>query len=480
MGCNNESKTVSLLEPESRGGDIASSGFEFQENYLVTKIPHFLSFQGFIVLTYESIGDIEVKYFAPGVGEKIEAFEVKDHHVTPKEFWEEMERFQKINSENSDLYLWFTLVSPSISKEIHPLINGLRRIRNPYHFYPENSSIIESSYEAFKNIVLGMEKDEKMADFLFRKVLFDSNWNPHEQVVGVFCEEFVKNFPQYDVLSHNSIKNIYPNLLDFIKPRKNKLIYRIELERQILDTIKEKSQISSKPIVINTLTKNKNKIEKELCFNWESFFGWNGRKYPPTEQWNEILISELEETKRWISNNYDIKEIHLLGNRRISTSLALGFVFSAVSGYSLELKIKDNLFRTDSHPNDSTPEYPLSSSFENKQSDRLAIAIGIMKDIKEEVTNYLSVEGNRNESILTITSDQPITSDRQANLAVREIKKLISDTLVGGNFETIDLFFAGPSFLALFLGHRMNATAKIQCYEWIRPNKYVPTCLLTG
>lgn len=474
-------KPVSLVERESTGGEIASSGFDFQDNYLVTKIPHFLSFQGFTALTQESILDIEAKYFVPGVGEKIEGFEVKDHQVTPKEFWEEMERFQLINSENPDLYLFFTLVSPNTSKEIHPLINKLRRIRDPYHFYPEDSKLIENSYEVFKDTVLGMEKDEKMADFLFRKVLIEPTWNPHEQVVGVFCDEFVKYFPQYETISHSTIKNIYPNLLEFIKFRKNKPIYRLELERHILSSIEEKSQVLSKSIVINTLIKNKNKLEKEFCFNWESFFGGDGRVFPSAEQWNQTLIRELKETKNWISQNSNSRDIRLFGNRRISASLALGHTFSAVSGFSLEINIGDESFRTDSHPDNSTPEYPLSvisAIFENNESKRLAVAIGIMRDISEEVKNYLSAEGKYNQPLLNILSDKPISSASQANLAVRNIKGYLSDALVKGNIEIIDLFFAGPSFLALFLGHRLNATSKVQCYEWTGPNKYTPTCLL--
>jgi SMODS-associated and fused to various effectors sensor domain len=35
---------------------------------------------------------------------------------------------------------------------------------------------------------------------------------------------------------------------------------------------------------------------------------------------------------------------------------------------------------------------------------------------------------------------------------------------------------AGPAFLALLLGHRINATAPIQSYEWVGSGKYVPTC----
>lgn len=81
----------SLLEPESTGGDIAEGGFEFQRNLILYKIPYWLSFEGFTSLIWESIGDIEAKFFLPGKGLVNEAVEAKNHQVTPKEFWDEIE-----------------------------------------------------------------------------------------------------------------------------------------------------------------------------------------------------------------------------------------------------------------------------------------------------------------------------------------------------------------------------------------------------
>jgi hypothetical protein len=53
-----------------------------------------------------------------------------------------------------------------------------------------------------------------------------------------------------------------------------------------------------------------------------------------------------------------------------------------------------------------------------------------------------------------------------------------SDPLVHAGSKQVHLFFAGPAFLALFLGHRLNATAPIQCYERVSTGQYVPTCRL--
>jgi len=69
-------------------------------------------------------------------------------------------------------------------------------------------------------------------------------------------------------------------------------------------------------------------------------------------------------------------------------------------------------------------------------------------------------------------------SPHQANLVVREIKDLLSAALSRTGARQLDLFFAGPAFLALFFGHRLNATAAVQCYERTATGQYVPTCRL--
>ena len=58
------------------------------------------------------------------------------------------------------------------------------------------------------------------------------------------------------------------------------------------------------------------------------------------------------------------------------------------------------------------------------------------------------------------------------------IKSAIAAALLSTKMQNIHLYYAGPSHLALFLGHRLNATAPVQCYEWTGPGHYVPTCAL--
>jgi SMODS-associated and fused to various effectors sensor domain len=164
----------------------------------------------------------------------------------------------------------------------------------------------------------------------------------------------------------------------------------------------------------------------------------------------------------------------------LSASLAIGFVFSAVSGFSVEMIYRGNVWATDAHPNSTTPVFPLSQagSSEDVRGERLVVSIGIIRDIAEEVESDLARHGLVGMPVLHLKGREPIVSPEQANLVTGEIKGLVAKALHRTGARRVDLFFAGPAFLALFLGHRLNATAAIQCYEHVETGCFLPTCEL--
>lgn len=171
---NSPASEPSLLERQSRGGDIGEGGINFQAEVGLSMIPRWLRMEGFTSMVRESMGDMEAKFFAPGRGYKKEFIEVKDHQINPAEFWNEIERFKQMERGTDGEFQWFTLASAGLHKDLHPLVNSLRRVRDPYDFY-EDSRIFENSYNDYRTRVIGLEKTEEDADFLFRKVLIDGD-----------------------------------------------------------------------------------------------------------------------------------------------------------------------------------------------------------------------------------------------------------------------------------------------------------------
>jgi hypothetical protein len=366
-----------------------------------------------------------------------------------------------------------------------PLVNGLRSIRDPYDFY-EGSAIMGNSYDEYVRRVKAAGGSEQDADFLFERVLINgdlSTARDHGSIL--FQHSLQKHLSDYRDLSGSVLSDVYADLVLFVKGRRNKPILRSELEEVLRNRIPERYLPPIMPVRIHTAINN---METEadrtaLRFDWEQFFEAGPQEYPDPEVWNGRLMGELRETKDWILKNRQTRRINLTGNRRLSSSLAIGSIFSAVAGFSVEMTYREGIiWATDAHADGDTPDYPVTPDevAHLTKGNRLVVSVSIIHDIAAEVESRLEQNGLANVPKLHIRGEQPISSPQQANLAVRRIKKLISDTLYITGASKIDLFLAGPAFLALFLGHRLNATAPIQCYERTGPSCYIPTCLLFG
>lgn len=471
-------QSPSLLESESIGGDISSTGLDFQAYLILCKIPYWLSFEGFTSCIWESIGDIEVKFFDPECGEVIEAIEAKNHYITPSEFWKEIERFRRMDEGSPDTYRWFTLSCTGLAKDLQPLVNGLRRIRDPYTFYDDDSGVIRNSYEQYKQKVVSLGKDEQMASFLFNKVSIEDKWGSlNQQPKGLFNDNFAIYQSGYD-LRISEQDRVYTSLHNLVRSQKNRPVTRRQL-RQAINSMLDSKDIPSKPVYIYTANNQLVETNKELIFNWDIYFGGKERKYPPLSEWTK-KIRQIDVTRKWIEENRSSRNIHLSGHRRISSSFALGAVLSAVSGFVISVEQRDRqVWSTNDYPTIDTQPYNLSQKYENGNGKELVVTIGITRDsIEDEVATFLNEEVGSKLPKLHLYSKEPIISAAQANIAASNIKSAIKSRLSTTCATKIHLFYAGPGHLALFLGHRWNGLPTIQCYEWVNTGEYISSCAL--
>ena len=329
---------------------------------------------------------------------------------------------------------------------------------------------------------LGKSLDE--AEFLFKTVLIDEELSLNRSHgKAMFKQSFRDNLPHYVDVPDRTLEEVYSALATFVQSRRNQTITRIELEQNIRERVPASLQPPAQPVRIHTASNDDEKgaDRTELQLRWAPFFGGDNHAYPPPSVWNRVLLGELQETKTWILNNRTSRRIALTGSRRLSASLALGSVFSAVAGFSVEMTYRGGeTWATDDHADGATPAYPLFSAnvASGKTGERLVVVLSIVRDIIEDVKANLEHLGLRDMPIVHVKGEHPIVSPQQANLVARSIKDLISSSLSSVRARQIDLFFVGPAFLALLLGHRLNATARVQCYEWTPAAGYVPTCLL--
>lgn len=470
----------SLLEPEASGGDTAERGFSFQEQVALALIPDWLAYEGFAQLIREAMGDIEAQFFVPGHGIQNELIEVKNHRLAPSEFWKEIARFQEIDEGCPGDYRWFTLVSPGISDDLKPLINGLRRIRLPYGFYPPGSAVRNNSFAAYVKVVENLGRPDQVAQFLFEKVLIRPDWGlAQDDGEALFRQALADHLPAYENVSQRAVRDMYLGVGALVKKRRGEPITRRELETALRDAVPERQRPPFPSIHVHTVGSGEDSLDpRKLCFDWRAFFGGAMREYPAPSVWDEVLVEELLEARRWITHYRSTRNIHLTGSRRLSAAFALGSVFSAVAGFSIVMNHRGQLWSTQDYPAVNAPSYSPEVGSKDRPSSDLVVTVGIMRDIKPDVESALQGMQLDGSSRLDIAGREPIQSPEEVMMAVRAIKTIIADIVIRLQSQTVHLFYAGPSHLALLLGHHMNAIAPIQCYEWVSPSEYVCSCRL--
>lgn len=477
---NQQQNALSLLAPQATGGDIAEGGFQYQTNWIIACIPKWLAQDGFTEMIREALGDVEAKFFVPGTGIRREFIEYKNHNLQPSKFWEEVENFWEKDLQVPNSYLRFVLVCTSVSDQLKPVINALHRVRDAFPFYDGAMEIQHTSYNQFVEVVTKRNKPKELADFIFSKVDFNiDRTDAEDRNRELFRETLLGHFPVFANFPVNVSNLAYLHLSELIRSRKNQPIYRHELEDAIWKEVEEKDK-PKHYIRIHTLHDENADRGPAGClqFDWKIVFGGPNRNFPPTEVWKGKVNNELHATKEWLVVTNSTRRIRLSGHRRLSASIAIGATFSSVSGFTIGIETKDGIWWTNSHAKEDTPDYHWHQSINGESNGEIAVGISILKDTANaDVERYLKTK-HFNGKRLYLYSNAALQSDAQTNVAVQKAKLIIQKLTSRTQSKKIHLFFAGPAQFALFLGHRLNTLGEIQCYEWLSPEKYVPTALI--
>ena len=468
----------SLLEPKSRGGESARCGFMFQDYFLVSQIPCWLQYDGFASVICEAVGDIEVKLYTPGRGLNIELIEVKDFNIGPSDFWNEIDRFYELDQGSPGTYRWFRLVAPAVSQTLAPLANGLRRLQSAYHFYPEESGIAVNSLHEFVDVVSKAKKRKEYAEFIFRRVLLDTGHQPNpDHGETLFRQNLGVCLPEYRSAHFEEVSSIYRALLN-LTTSPNTPISRKEIE-ETMRLIPSGTLPPFSPVRLYTEHQGiDTEDRKELVVNWSKFFGGGSRVYPGVAEWNSEVLGQLTEIGHFIHEFRNTRQLRVLGSRRLSASPAIGHAFPATGGFTLEIEHRDRIWSTDDHANKDT-EYTLGIELAQGVGEALLVSIGIPNDIKDSVSMYAQKAYMERFPLLSIFGREPVESAGQANSIAAQVKASIWRAVMQTGTSQIHLFCAIPSFLALLIGYRLNATpASVHCYEYTAHADYVPTCIL--
>ena len=466
----------SLLASEARGGEIAEHGFKFQDEMTIARLPVWLAQSGFSQVIREALGDTEARFFVPGKGDRREFNEYKDHRLTPSEFWPEIDRFRALESAHPGAYHTYRLVCTDVNDELRAVCRELDRIRRALPFYDGVLSIEEESFEQLvARVMAGGGRDRVYAEFVFKKVEVDFE-APRQSglALATFHTQLERELPECATLSGAQIRAARTALGTLIASKVAEPISRAELVTTLQAAVPGFTFPTLDRTRIFTASEPEPAWETRpaLVLEWGRFSGRGARSFPNEDAWNKGL-RELTETRHWILSSGAPRTIRLQGARRLSASVALGSAFSATSGFAVEVESRNDLFRTDQHPGPETPSYEWQAKEgDEQQADEVAVVVSVKRAIADDVNSFLA--GSFPVALTLHSSDAMISAD-QMNLAIERLKERLSETISKTGASVVHLFLAVPSPFALFLGHRLNATCSIQCYEHTGGATYVPT-----
>lgn len=460
----------SLLSKSAAGGEYASRGFGFQLAVWLQFIPQWLQYEGFTSCIREAIDDIEAKLWIPEYGFQKERIQVKHQVITQGTFDDLVAVYRHTYQKNPTSYRWFTIVCTGISAELQSVVNGLRRLRDPYPFYTDDQAILSQSYRKFEELV----GDAERARFIFERVRVIVLTPDLEKLARSIVRTALGD--DFGITDNSVLDQSFQRLATLLQSRLNQVVSRVDIERAI------GSFAQRDCVTVFTSTSEISATEhedKSLVFNWRQFDGQNSRKYPSVDVWDQAIIRQLRDTRAWLRANRDSRCIYLRGQHRLTTAVAMGHFFSAVAGFRLILDYRGQHWSTEDHPSASSPRYEFQEVYSDHGSDRLVVSISTApQQIQQAVETYVSTQTNQEVSFLHLWGVAPFIAPDQVNLAVGLVKAHLIKASSNISVKHVDLFLAVPSTFALFLGHRLNATIPIQLYEWVGGTDYTPTCYL--
>ena len=462
-------RDASLHDDESRGGEYAQRGFQYQDAYVIGSIPRWLAADGFAQVKQEAMGDVEASFFIPGRGITHELAQVKNKSVSFSELKQVIESF--IRLDRSGEFTAFKIVAPRFEKKAQSFINALARMKSRSHDY-EGTGIGRQSMSDFKVQAAKLtDEGEDISEFLVNKVdicVVETDGD------GAYLNNILRYFPKFDNCAVSVVRKGLSRLRHLIHTEKAGSISRDTIEGCLYDV----DGAPDLPPINVAFEQTRGAGQLPLVFDMDRFFDFDAQRYPTVRDWKEVLLPELKEALRQIKKYRQIRTVRMR-KHAISSALAFGWVFSAVAEFEIEIEHNGKVWTTDAHSNKGVPDYDscIVASI-NPEVQHLVVSIGILKDISADVDSFLAGTCLEQVSRLNIVGQMPIACSEQANEIVNKFKREIAEAVQSlSACSTIHLFYAGPIHFAAFLAHRLNALAPVQCYEWNKMDRsYLLAC----
>jgi hypothetical protein len=209
------------------------------------------------------------------------------------------------------------------------------------------------------------------------------------------------------------------------------------------------------------------------------------------DNWNAKLLPYLRKVKEQVALETTCLLVRASGRSRNSAWFALGYTFSGVAGYTIEMDIPRQNWRTDARENKDF-SLVVTSNGDAFNGETLSgtgdtIALGISAtntSLDEDVRRYLNRQNENVAALLLLRADPDILRDAGDAVALaRQVKRYGSAFAKYRDANRMLLFYNGLASGACFIGHQLNKICRrevqIMEHQSQEDTLYAPSFLLT-
>lgn len=259
------------------------------------------------------------------------------------------------------------------------------------------------------------------------------------------------------------------------------------IDRDVLDRILRQLNLYAREgeegivVVVHTWSARAYDLAPDYEIDWTSHFNHTTRRVPSSDTWNQVLLPQLRELERTISRQDSRRYIQLRANLSLSAAFAVGHVFSEAGGYRLEIQHREQLWQSNTPPDDTTQLDLTEETSEDNGTDLLVI-FSVTGEARQEAIEFAKAQGLPIRATLHMMPaggphDFSVRDASHACALARKARQELRRARQQYGARTIHLFYFGPQSLAVLLGRKLNACGPIQLYEY-QNSGYVASCLL--
>ncbi len=435
------------------GGAVAREGFEYQDSFVLQHLPQWLAQEAFSHVVSETRGDVEVCYYG-GPGKVLRTlFEAKNHELSAAAFWAEVRDFKNIHAESEHEYSRFGLVCRDYANPVRPLLNMLERLRGVVTSHPEGSPVLRDARQQVREWMATKDQAD-IADFVLERVDFITF--AAEAADAAFAGEFDAHFRTLDLRSteRTAVKESFKTLIaeSSVRP-----ISRIDLESAIASASTGAAEAWGRAPRRLHLSKG---AWTDLTLPLENFDGPDRANLSP-QAWQE-LRTQAESHATFLKDSSKRRQLLVDGKHRMSSSCLVGFSYSAVRGFHLQIEHNGFTYRTDNHTR-TDGQFFTVDRLPGDSSKEGVVAIGFPTAVGDDV----NIAPLSRLPRLDLKSPRVIDGTPAANLAVAQAKDEMVRFRSELGITKLHLFVKAPSVFAMLLGYRLNGLGALQLYDWV-------------